>query len=64
MTVLLVIMPLSAWYMDNEPGDQRLEHMPHPSEEVSLDVLKSLGVLYWQVRVDAGKGGTGKSIYV
>lgn len=41
-----------AWYMDDGPGDQRLPHKPDNCEEVSLDMLASLGVLYWKVRIN------------
>ena len=37
--------------MDDESGDQRLEHRKEGGEEdVSLELLKSLGILYWQVK--------------
>mmetsp|Transcript_135118 Transcript_135118/g.200973 ORF Transcript_135118/g.200973 Transcript_135118/m.200973 type:complete len:178 (-) Transcript_135118:44-577(-) len=37
------------WVMSNDDGDQRLAHQKNPNEEVSLDILKSLGVDYWNV---------------
>ena len=39
-----------AWYMDSLPGDQRLPHRSEGSQEVSLDKLAELGVLYWKVQ--------------
>ena len=36
-----------AWYFDSLPGDQR---EPHKGEDVSLDELSGIGVLYWKVR--------------
>ena len=41
-----------AWFMDSSPGDQRLPHKPEKCETVSLDMLASLGVLYWKVKTD------------
>ena len=35
-----------AWYFDALPGDQR---KPHKGEDVSLDELEKIGVLYWKV---------------
>ncbi|EJU03834.1 ARD/ARD family protein [Dacryopinax primogenitus] len=43
---------MRAYYFDDEPTDQRL---PHDSgEEVSLDTLSHLGVLYWSIPVGEG----------
>ena len=36
-----------AWYFDSVPGDQR---EPHKGEDVSLEELVKIGVLYWKVR--------------
>lgn len=38
-----------AWYMDDSQADQRSPHKPDNLEEVSLDLLANLGVLYWKV---------------
>lgn len=38
-----------AWYVDSSPRDQRLPHKPDSCETVPLDVLATLGVLYWKV---------------
>ena len=35
-----------AWYFDSVPGDQR---EPHKGEDVSLEELVRIGVLYWKV---------------
>lgn len=35
--------------MDDSNEDQRLPHQQDPPQEVSLDYLKQLGVLYWKV---------------
>ncbi|KZP01409.1 1,2-dihydroxy-3-keto-5-methylthiopentene dioxygenase [Calocera viscosa TUFC12733] len=44
---------MRAYYFDDEPTDQRL---PHDSgEEVSLDTLDQLGVLYWSIPVAEGE---------
>ena len=39
-----------AWYMDNSDCDQREPHRPVNAEDVSLDQLASIGVLYWKVQ--------------
>ena len=36
--------------MDNAPDDQRLPHRPEGAPDLSLELLASLGVLYWKVR--------------
>ena len=45
---LLTKMP-RAWYIDSLPGDQRLEHRLEGREDVPIQQLASLGVLYWKV---------------
>lgn len=42
-------MGLEAWYMDGSEEDQRRPHRLEPHQPVSLEQLKELGVLYWQV---------------
>lgn len=40
-----------AWYMDDSPEDQRLEHQLDPPQSVSLEELaKNTGVAHWKVR--------------
>ncbi len=34
---------------DGVPGDQRVPHRAEGSQEVSLEKLAELGVLYWKV---------------
>ena len=38
-----------AWFMDDSSEDQRKPHMTDPPQFVSLDDLKKLGVLYFEV---------------
>ena len=40
---------VSAWLFDGVPGDQRLPHKREGSQEISLEKLAELGVLYWKV---------------
>ena len=40
-------MTISAWFMDNEEGDQRLPHRLPGDSSVSMDHLAKLGVLHW-----------------
>lgn len=41
---------VQAWIYDEKaPGDQRAPHQFTPNQEVSLDVLSVLGVLYWKI---------------
>lgn len=40
---------VSAWYMDDSKEDQRAPHKTDPLQPVSLEELKALGVLYFQV---------------
>eukprot|EP00600_Ochromonadales_sp_CCMP1393_P006508 CAMPEP_0174975918 /NCGR_PEP_ID=MMETSP0004_2-20121128/12719_1 /TAXON_ID=420556 /ORGANISM="Ochromonas sp., Strain CCMP1393" /LENGTH=178 /DNA_ID=CAMNT_0016226841 /DNA_START=54 /DNA_END=590 /DNA_ORIENTATION=- len=39
-------MTITAWYMDNEEGDQRLPHKADGGD-VSLDLIAKLGVIHW-----------------
>lgn len=40
-----------AWYMDDSPDDQRLDHHLDPPQFVTLeDLAKTTGVTYWKVR--------------
>lgn len=40
-----------AWYMDDSPDDQRLEHQLNPPQSVSLeDLAKNTGVMYYKVK--------------
>ena len=43
---------MRAYYFDDLPGDQRLLH--DSGESVSADLLRSLGVAYWQVPTGEG----------
>eukprot|EP00043_Microstomoeca_roanoka_P007710 m.74403 g.74403 ORF g.74403 m.74403 type:complete len:174 (-) comp13942_c0_seq1:514-1035(-) len=43
---------VSAWFMDSSDADQRLPHKTEPLEEVSVEDLQQVGVLYWHVPVD------------
>lgn len=43
---------VSAWYMDGSKEDQRAPHKTDPLQPVSLEELKALGVLYFQVEND------------
>ncbi|XP_055845724.1 acireductone dioxygenase [Episyrphus balteatus] len=44
---------VKAWYMDNEPTDQRLEHHLNPKVFLELDeLLKKTGVEYFQIDAD------------
>lgn len=45
-------MGLEAWYMDGSEEDQRRPHRLEPHQPVSLEQLKELGVLYWQLNAD------------
>ena len=38
-----------AWFMDDSAEDQRKPHMTDPPQFVSLEDLKKLGVLYFEV---------------
>lgn len=41
-----------SWYMDDDPGDQRLEHQRNPPEYLSLDELfAKTGVEYFKVNI-------------
>lgn len=40
---------VEAWLMDDSDADQRLPHKREPHAPLSLDDLKTLGVLYWCV---------------
>ena len=41
---------MHAYYYDNIPGDQRLLH--DSGRPVSSEVLKSIGVLHWNIPID------------
>mmetsp|Transcript_64574 Transcript_64574/g.139694 ORF Transcript_64574/g.139694 Transcript_64574/m.139694 type:complete len:192 (+) Transcript_64574:28-603(+) len=41
-------MTISAWYMDEDPSDQRLPHKTDPLEPVSGEELINLGVVFWE----------------
>jgi 1,2-dihydroxy-3-keto-5-methylthiopentene dioxygenase len=43
---------MRAYYFDNLPGDQRLPHDYLPSQPVSIDTLKAIGVRFWSIPVD------------
>lgn len=46
-------MVLSAWYYnESDQSGPRAPHQFTPNKPVSLDVLKALGVLHWQVNPD------------
>lgn len=45
---------VQAWYMDESTADPRKPHHAQPDRPVSLEQLRTLGVLYWKVRVQAG----------
>jgi len=47
-------MPIEAWFMDSEEGDQRKEHRLSPNKPVSREELVELGVLSWE-GLDADK---------
>ena len=38
------------WYFDGLPGDQRLPHKLAGGQEVTLEKLAELGILYWEVK--------------
>jgi len=40
---------VAAWYMDDSEEDQRLPHQQVPNKEVTLEQLRTLGVLYWKL---------------
>lgn len=42
-----------AWFMDDLDDDQRLPHHLKPPQFVSLDVIKELGVHYWNINPDS-----------
>lgn len=52
-----------AWYMDDVAGDQRKPHMTDPPQFVSLEQLKDLGVLYFEVNISKLYRPTLFSIY-
>jgi len=39
-------MTITAWYMDDVEGDQRLPHKTEPLQPVSVEELAALGVLW------------------
>ncbi|KAK3743343.1 hypothetical protein QZH41_013915 [Actinostola sp. cb2023] len=41
-----------AWFMDDSSEDQRCLHKLIPNQEVSLDILAKLGVLYYKLDAD------------
>eukprot|EP00929_Paragymnodinium_shiwhaense_P082645 TRINITY_DN43674_c0_g1_i1.p1 TRINITY_DN43674_c0_g1~~TRINITY_DN43674_c0_g1_i1.p1 ORF type:complete len:200 (-),score=51.08 TRINITY_DN43674_c0_g1_i1:157-726(-) len=43
---------VQAWYMDDTDLDQRLPHKKEINEPAGMDVLASLGVLYWSFDAD------------
>ena len=43
---------VSAWYMDDSNEDQRKPHKKDPNEVVSVEQLKSIGVLYWSIPLE------------
>lgn len=45
---------VQAWYMDESTADPRMPHRTQPDRPVSLEQLRTLGVLYWKVRVQVG----------
>lgn len=45
---------VQAWYMDESTADPRMPHRAQPDRPVGLEQLRTLGVLYWKVRVQAG----------
>lgn len=54
-----------AWYMDNDPSDQRLEHHLQPPKFVSLDELfKITGVEYFKVKYTLQVCGCGNKCSV
>lgn len=40
---------VQAWYMDESTADPRMPHRAQPDRPVSLEQLRTLGVLYWKV---------------
>ena len=42
---------VSAWFMDDSDEDQRLEHKKDPNVPVSMEQLKDIGVLYYNVSI-------------
>jgi 1,2-dihydroxy-3-keto-5-methylthiopentene dioxygenase len=40
-------MTITAWLMDTEESDQRLQHRAAGESDVSLDMIAKLGVLHW-----------------
>ncbi|XP_061181512.1 acireductone dioxygenase-like [Saccostrea echinata] len=44
-----------AWYMDDVEDDQRKPHMTEPPQFVTMDQLKDLGVLYFEISSDPAK---------
>ena len=45
---------MRAYYFDNQPGDQRLQHDCQPSRPVDTARLKGLGVHHWRIPVAPG----------
>uniref|UniRef100_A0A8C6G8I3 Acireductone dioxygenase n=1 Tax=Mus spicilegus TaxID=10103 RepID=A0A8C6G8I3_MUSSI len=43
---------VQAWYMDESTADPRKPHRAQPDRPVSLEQLRTLGVLYWKLDAD------------
>jgi 1,2-dihydroxy-3-keto-5-methylthiopentene dioxygenase len=43
---------MEAWYMNETDEDQRLPHHCEPRQDISLEKLADLGVLYWHLDAD------------
>ncbi|EDL36952.1 acireductone dioxygenase 1, isoform CRA_b [Mus musculus] len=42
---------VQAWYMDESTADPRKPHRAQPDRPVSLEQLRTLGVLYWKIKM-------------
>ncbi|CAL8271786.1 unnamed protein product [Merluccius merluccius] len=45
-------MTLDAWYMDESDADPRLPHRLEPTQPVSPDQLRQIGVFHWKLNAD------------